>query len=253
MNEAPETSVESTSTASPERLAEKLATVLSNRLQSVVLYGSAAAGDFVPGISNFNLLVIVDPLGIEELNLLSPAISEWSKDGHPNPLFFTPQQLADSLDAFPIEMLDIQQSRRALWGHDLLAEIRVDPAHLRRQVERELTGKLLKLRGRYLVTERKPQAVEDLMLRSLSTFLVLFRAALRLYQNTVPDTKLDALRALSEHIPFDTQPFVRLSELKRRSGEGRSTVPEVSFQSYLAAIECVAGAVNKFTQPIGSK
>ena len=118
-------------------------------------------------------------------------------------------------------MLDIQQSRRVLVGPDLLADMRIEPLHLRLAVERELTGKLLSLRGKFAVVADRPRPVQDLMLGSLSTFLVLFRAALRLYQESVPDIKLDALHALAQAYPFDTAPFERLFEAKQLSPSGR--------------------------------
>jgi predicted nucleotidyltransferase len=240
--------------ATPEQLARELADALPTQLKCVVLYGSAAAGDFVEGVSNYNLLAIIDPLGAKELDAVSSPVVEWNRRGYPTPLLFTRDQLAESADAFPIELLDIQQSRRILWGDDLLADIRIEPGNLQRQVQRDLIGKLLKLRGRYALTEGRQHIVTELMLRSLSTFLVLFRAALRLYQDTVPETKLDALRALARHIPFDIQPFERLFELKQLSGESRSTLPDVSFVSYLQAIECVTNAVNRRnTYLVGSK
>lgn len=237
----------------PEHLAERLARALPERLKCVALYGSAAAGDFVPGVSNFNILIVADRIDVAALNAASPAIKEWSALGHPTPLFFTTEQLVESTDAFPLELLDIQQSRRILWGDDLLAILKVDAAHLRRQVERELTGKLLKLRGRYLISKHDHEAVGDLMLNSLSTFLVLFRAALRLYQPTVPDVKLDAARALAQHISFDLHPFELLTALKEQTGEARSNLPDVSFTSFLSAIEQVASAVNAYQQPSEKK
>lgn len=237
----------------PEQLTTRLAAALSQKLKCVVLYGSAAAGDFVPGASNYNLLVIVEPLSVVELDAISAPITAWVRNGHPTPLLFTQRLLNESTDAFPIELLDIQQSRRILWGPDLLADLRVDRSHLRRQVERDLTGKLLKLRGRYLLTEGRQDRVNELMLRSLSTFLVLFRAALRLYQDEVPDIKVDALQALAKYIPFDTRPFQRLCELKQLTGESRSNLPDVSFVSYLSAIECVAEAVNQHSHSDRSK
>jgi hypothetical protein len=237
----------------PEHLAERLTNALAGNLKCVALYGSAAAGDFVPGASNFNVLVVADRLDVAALNAASPAIKEWSQLGHPTPLFFTTQQLADSTDAFPLELLDIQQSRQILWGADMLADMKIDTAHLRRQIERELSGKLLKLRARYLVARHDHEAVNDLMQHSLSTFLVLFRAALRLYQPTVPEVKLDALQALAKHISFETRPFEQLFALKQQTGESRSNLPDVSFASYVAAIERVTAAVNEFNQPSEKK
>ena len=231
----------------PDQLAKQLAEALPVQLRCVVLYGSAAAGDFLPGASNYNLLVVVESLSVVELDALAPPIADWIRAGNPHPLLFTPQQLSASRDAFPIELLDIRQSRRILWGPDLLAELPVKPADLRLQVERELTGKLLKLRGRYLLVSGQADAVGRLMLQSLSTFLVLFRAALRIYEDTVPDRKLDALHALARHIDFDTQPFERLFELKQVAANSPNTTIDVSFVSYLTAIERVASAINRHT------
>jgi len=233
----------------PEKLTEQLAAALGPRLKCVALYGSAAAGDFVPGASNYNLLVVVDPLHTNELDLLAAPIGAWRKAGHPGPLLFTPEQLNSSADAFAIELLDIRQSRRILWGEDLLAEIRVEHEHLRLQVERELTGKLLALRGAYIAASGRPEAVGEVMLRSLSTFLVLFRAALRLHEETVPVRKLDALERLNKYFRFDVRPFQRLAELKEQRRAASDVATEVEFADYLTAIESVAATINHSTHP----
>ncbi|HEY2893949.1 MAG TPA: hypothetical protein VGJ16_07045 [Pirellulales bacterium] len=228
----------------PEQLAKWLAEVLRDRLKCVLLYGSAAAGDFVEGESNYNLLLIVEPLGLPELKVAGPPLAAWDRAGHVSPMLFTPEQLKSSLDAFPIEMLDIQQARRVLHGPDLLADQRIEPIHLRLAVERELTGKLLALRGKYAIVADDPRTVKQLMLGSLSTFLVLFRAALRLYQPEVPSTKLEATQALARYIDFDPQPFERLFETKQ--SDARPGAVEVQFSAYLASIETVVRAINQF-------
>jgi len=235
-------------TMTPEQFTTRVAEAIPEQLKCVVLYGSAAAGDFVPGSSNYNLLILVEPLTAAVLDAMAPTIIPWTRAGHPVPLVFTPTGFTTSTDAFPIELLDIQQSRRILWGPDLLAEIRVIPEHLRLQIERELTGKLLSLRGKYLLTAGKRGAVTDLMLGSLSTFLVLFRAALRLYQDDIPAKKPDALHALRKHVEFDVEPFQRLLEMKHHPAAPRGA-SLVSFDSYLKAIEAVVNAVNLQSQP----
>ncbi len=236
-------------TMTPDQLVDQLAAALGERLKCVALYGSAAAGDFVPGTSNYNLLVLVEPLSIGELDALSGPILAWRAAGHAVPLLFTPAQLHESTDAFAIETLDIHQSRRILWGDDLLADLCVRSDHLRLQVERELTGKLLALRGAYLAAAGESEHVGELMLHSLSTFLVLFRAALRLYESTVPAKKLDALYALAGHVTFDVRPFERLHELKQLPHAAREAARDVAFADYLAAIETVAAAINHLTSP----
>jgi hypothetical protein len=236
----------------PEQLSKWLSEVLGDRLKCVMLHGSAVAGDFVAGESNYNLLVVIEPLGLSELRAVGPPLAAWDRAGHAVPILFSPGQLNASLDLFPIEMLDIKQWRRILFGSDLLTEVRVEPMHLRRAVERELTGKLLALRGKYAVVADNPRAVRELMVASLSTFLVLFRAALRVYETEVPETKLEATRALAKHIAFDAEPFERLFEMKQSSPGARRGVADVSFAAYLGAIEGVAKAINNFNDVKGS-
>jgi hypothetical protein len=81
------------------------------------------------------------------------------------------------------------------------------------------------------------------MVQSLSTFLVLFRAALRLYQKSVPNIKLESLHALAKHIDFDTRPFERIFELKTQPRKGNRIAEPVSFGSYLTSIERVTNAI----------
>jgi predicted nucleotidyltransferase len=229
----------------PEKLVDELKQALPNVLRSVVLYGSTAAGDHVAGKSDYNVLVVAERLGVAELNALSSVGVAWAKAGNRPPLLFTPKELARSADVFPIELLDIQDSRKLLFGDDPLTGIKIDHAHLRVQLEHDLKAKLLYLRERYLLTRGKTSPVLDLMTDSLSTFLVLLRAALRLYEGKAPPRKLDATLALAKHISFEPQVFVTVSELKSGSRK-RSQVSAASlFESYLQAIEQIVEALDQ--------
>jgi hypothetical protein len=233
----------------PEELVAQLQNVLSGRLSSAVLYGSAAAGDFVSGTSNYNVLVVVDRLGLAELDALAKPVAQWTKAGHRPPLLFTRGQLEASADVFPIEILDMRQSRRVLFGEDPLANVTVSHEHLRLQLERELKGKLLALRERYLLTGGRPKRLFELMVSSLAGFLVLVRAALRLFQEDVPATKLEALRLLATHLAFDPQPLLDVHELKHRRRKPREFSAPALFESYLKTIEQVVKAVDRHLHP----
>lgn len=233
----------------PEQFVERLKSALPAGLTSVVLYGSAAAGDFVPGKSTYNILVVAHRLGMAELDALSALVAEWTRDGNEPPLLFTADQLKNSADAFPIELADIRQSRTTLFGEDLMAGIECRQDNLRLQLERELKGKLLSLRRHYLQTQGKSDRVTALMTKSLSTFLVLFRAALRLFQPQVPAAKLDALTELAKHISFDPQPFRAVHELTA-PGKGSGTScgdrpARALFADYLGAVEKLVDAIDR--------
>ena len=59
---------------------------------------------------------------------------------------------------------------------------------LRHQLEREVRGKLLRLRTEFVAAAPKGRALEDLLLDSIGTFFVLFRAVLRLVGQPPPQT-----------------------------------------------------------------
>ena len=88
-------------------------------LQSVILYGSAAAGDFNPEFSNLNLLCILRETSFARLSAIAPVVEWWHRHKHPAPLVMTREELERSADVFPIELLDMQQHHRVLFGENV--------------------------------------------------------------------------------------------------------------------------------------
>ena len=228
----------------PEKLVQELRTAAPSGLRSVILYGSAAAGDHVGKRSDYNILVVTEHLGLRELKAFSKTSSAWVKAGNPPPLFFTLGRLKNSADVFPIELLDMKESHKVLSGENVLQEVEVHLDNLRLQLEHELKAKLIQLREGFLAVGGKPKNVLELMIGSLSNFLVLFRAALRLYQDEVPPTKMEALRALSEQVEFDTGVFEDIEELKEGRKKPRHVDPEGLFEKYLRTVEAVVDAID---------
>jgi predicted nucleotidyltransferase len=83
-------------------------------LLAIVLYGSAATGDHVPGASDINVAMIVREVTPALLRKAAGRIGAWRRQGFATPLFFDPETLPNSLDAFPIEFLDMQERHRIL-------------------------------------------------------------------------------------------------------------------------------------------
>jgi hypothetical protein len=59
-----------------EQFVKSLQESLGTKLQSVLLYGSAAAGDFLPGVSGKDILIVAQPLGQTELSALAPHLRQ---------------------------------------------------------------------------------------------------------------------------------------------------------------------------------
>src|SRR5262245_18783704 len=154
-----------------EQLLSDLREALGSGLKSVVLFGSATAGDFVAGVSGHDVLIVAEKLGFPQLAALAAPLARWTKTGNPQPHLFPAAELATSADVFPIELVDMQQSRQVLAGSDPIAEIQIDMRHYRLQLERDLKTRLLLLRRKYLDCEGRTSELLKLMTASVSTFL----------------------------------------------------------------------------------
>ena len=149
-------------------LVEKLKHAAGANLRSVVLYGSAASGEFHPKHSDLNVLCVLERLDAAELARLNPAAAWWERKGHPAPLVFTLEELRRSADVFAIELLDIEASRRVLFGEDVFTGLEVPMSLHHQQVERELHTNLIRLRQAYLAAPR------DTKTQDYNTYIGLF-------------------------------------------------------------------------------
>jgi hypothetical protein len=227
-----------------EKVTDELKTTLGERLVSVVLYGSQAAGDQAGKNSDVNLLIVTKILMIEELQSLSKIIVPWVNEGNHPPLFLTRIHLKEFASVFPVEILDIQHSHQVLYGEDCFKDVSVSNDHLRIQLQHELQAKLLRLKTQFILTESKPKAVEKLMIDSLSSFLVLFKNTLWLYDVKPEPQKLQALHQLKSYAAFDIEPFETVAQLKREVKIDKLDII-FTFRKYLSAIQSIVNNIEK--------
>ena len=90
------------------------------RLRSVILYGSAAAGEHNEQFSDLNVLCVLARVTPAELADAEPIFKWWRALGNPSPLLLSEEELRTSTDCFPIEFHDMQERRRVLFGTDLI-------------------------------------------------------------------------------------------------------------------------------------
>ncbi|MGA8620376.1 MAG: hypothetical protein WB660_17865 [Candidatus Sulfotelmatobacter sp.] len=233
----------------PEKLINDFVTRLraaaDTNLESLILFGSAVAGDFHPEFSNVNLFCVVRDSSFSALQVLSPAVKWWNSQKQPTPLFMTRDEMEHSADVFTIELLDMQQHYRVLFGEDVVKNLSI-PAKLHSvQVEYELREKLALLRQHLLLASGNDSRLWELLLRSVSSFATLFRHALIVLGHDAPVGKRDAVQALSKQIGFDASGILQVLDVReRKSGRKQFDVADV-FSRYLTALEKVAAAVDK--------
>ena len=215
-------------------------------LASVILYGSAAAGDFIPRQSDYNLLIALHEITPQDLRAAQAPLREWNKMGHSLPVYFTVSELKTAADVFPIEFHQMERARRVLYGTDVLADLNISDEYLRHQTEYELRSKLIQLRRAYIPASASVADLVNLMAESLSSFAALFRAVLLLHNFEPPVTKPEIIRAVGQTLEIDAKPFEKILDI--RENNLHKTLDEISanqlFADYMRGIENVIEAVD---------
>jgi hypothetical protein len=232
---------------------EKLLTQLIGKLQkaygecliSIVLYGSAAAGDHHASFSDINILCVLSEISTRELAAGEEIFRWWREQGSPSPLLLTEHELATSTDCFAIEFHDIQRQHRLLHGKDVITSLFIDDGFYRAQVEHDLRAKLLRVRQKAAGMLSNPDLLRRMLLDSVSTFCVLFRHALILSGIDAPALKRDVIERAREAFAIDATPFEKLLDVREGRLKPRDVDPVVLLASYLKEISHVIDAVDK--------
>jgi predicted nucleotidyltransferase len=223
-------------------LVNRLKEFAATNLECVILFGSATRGDFREGQSDLNVVCVLRSLAIEELGRLAEVVKWWcAEQREPAPLFFTADELRHAADVFAIEILDMKQGRRVLYGADLVAGIEV-PMNLHRvQIEHDLRTILLKLRQHYLRAPGNTKELTPILRKSFSSVLTLLRHTVIAFGEEPPVSAHDIVARAAALAGCTTSPFDALLRL-RETGELHGEIIPL-YGAYLSALEKILSAL----------
>ncbi len=210
---------------------------------AAVLFGSVARGQHVPGWSDINVLLVADALGPAELAAVRPALAAWRDAAQALPLLFSLAEWRRSADAYPLEIAEMQTAYRVLRGSDPLTGMRVRPADLRAALERELRGKLMRLRQGFALYAPDAKELTEFVRRSASSLLLLCRGVLVLKGSAVPADAIGVVSAAAAAAGFSPDAMARI--IARRADKAWQCT-ESDVREYLLAVEQAARYIDHF-------
>ena len=228
-----------------EEFVRRARDVAEANLESIILYGSAATGEFDPEFSNLNMFCVLRDTSLAALQALQPLVKWWDGQKQPPPLLMTRAEFAASADVFSIEYMDMQQSHRILFGDDVLVGLQISPSLHRNQVEYELREKLILLRQHVTLAAGNEKRLQDLLLHSVPSIVTLFRHALIHLGNATFVGKREAVQALAGLLGFDPSAIYQVLDLREHKGERRKVDVNALLAKYLVAVEKVIAAVDQ--------
>jgi len=218
-------------------------------VESVILYGSAASGEYHAEFSNLNMFCVLRDSSFAALQQLAPVMKWWQEQKQPAPLLTTRAELEATTDVFTIELLDMKQHHRVLLGEDVLKGLQVPMRLHRVQVEYELREKLVLLRQHSLLAVESDKRLWELLARSVASFVTLFRHALIALGEEVPAGRREAVARLSKTVGFDPAAIYPVLDVREHKADPKLFDAKELFGRYLAAIEHVTAAVDKALEP----
>lgn len=238
------TSLESTLT----QFTRELRDLLGGQLLAVVLYGSAAGENFVPGSSDLNTALVVQHMGFEVLKKIQARMASWHKQGFAVPLIVDRNFLERSRDVFPMEFSDIKEQHRTLWGDDIFGTLEIGGEHLRFLAEHEVRSRLLRLQALYLERAGEPPRLRQILLDSLKTFLTLMRHLLRLQGKSGAQNYGEILSLFERHFQASFPEVRRLIAIRQGNRDWPHEPVTEFFRDYLEDIQRFVSLIDRLPQ-----
>lgn len=234
---------------SPEEIfkefTEDYASVFASDLRSIVLYGSGAKGEYIPKKSDINFLIVLTRVGIDNLDKALELIPKWQKRNVAVPLFLTKEYVDSALDTFPIEFLDMKNAHKLIYGEDILIDLQIDRNDLRRQLERELRGKLLHLREGFLSTGYNRDRLRDMLAATVPAFNSIFAGLLYFKNEKLPASKAEMFERTTEVFNLDKTVFATLIGIKKGKWHGSTVQLHDITKAYIRQVKKLVEIVDK--------
>jgi hypothetical protein len=227
-----------------KRWSNDLVAALGDSLHAVVLFGGLAKGEFVPGQSDVNLLIVFRAMNVTVLDRAAPLIRQGALEFGLAAMLVTEADLRDLADVFPTKFLDMQRQHQVLWGEDPFPKVQVARGHLLLRCEQELRNLSLRLRQSYIQRADRPELLQAVLNRAVSSLLVNVGVLLELKSGTPTATKQEAL-SRAEQLGIPTEPLRQAWAVKQGELKLEPAALRELFASFMDAVQQTADLAGK--------
>lgn len=203
---------------------KSLKQLLGDDLVGVLIHGSVARGEYRPGESDVDAIVVLREAKFGKLDAISNAMQLARYSARIEAMMITEQEIAGASDAFPLLYDDIKRCHVLLTGRDPFSTVEVHDTHRRLRIEQELRE--LQIRMRRIVTDAAgaKEAIGGALTRKVKQLRGPLHALLALKGISTPEDLASVLARACEEYGVDRAPLRAPREVPAAAYEALATL-----------------------------
>lgn len=203
----------------PENLRKRLQTLqgdlvraLGDNLVSLLVFGSAARGEFREEVSDIDLVVVLKEASPAALESISNPLQVARNAGRIESMILVADEIPRAADVFPLFYDDLRSSHALLHGTDPFASLTIADHHRRLRIEQELREASIRLRRAVVDAGGAPRQLTGAIERKIKQIRGPLRALLALNGKQVGVALPEVMAASGEFYKVDVAAFGRSRE-----------------------------------------
>jgi hypothetical protein len=228
-----------------EAMATHLKALLSGNLAGLTVVGSVLTGDYQPGTSDINTVVLLGRHATGALTAIASMARPMRKKHVSPPLLMTGAYIERSRDVFGVEFLDFQLTHATVLGDDPFASLSFSKPDVRLQCERELKASLIRLRQGFIASAGNSKLVRDVLIAAAKGLAPLLRAMLWLKDIERPQTMEATFRNAAAEFSVDLDAVAKAERWRYEKPRLGSAEIETAFATIYDATDKLATLVDE--------
>jgi predicted nucleotidyltransferase len=172
---------------------------LGENLYSCCLYGSAVRGNLLRGVSDINLLIVLNTSDRAAHDCIAAVVASYPQI---DPFVLSRKGFERSVRAFAAKFASIKRNYRVVYGADPLATIEIEPSLERFLCEQALRNLRLRTVYAYVMRSRY-KAYGSFLSRSVTPLFLRLSEVVRLSGGEVPQEFTDRIKAFEKQFGID--------------------------------------------------
>lgn len=202
-----------------QALQQDLSRLLGDNLVSLLVFGSAARGEFREGISDVDTIVVLRDATPQALEAIANPLQVARYASRIEAMVLTADEIPRAADVFPLFYDDIRASHVVLAGSDLFSSLHIADHHRRLRVEQELREASIRLRRAVIDAGGSAPHMAGAIERKIKQIRGPLRALLELHGQKVGTELPTVMAAAGAYFKVDVSSFSKVRENTRAAHE----------------------------------